>query len=123
MNLNVNEIEKILECPICLDILKEPKLLSCQHTFCLSPCLENIIENNEIKCPECRKIHSLSVQGVADLKTNITIQRILNSSLTDNNKNKSEESSILSTKTDLDSICASSDCSSDSLSPIKVVFV
>lgn len=34
-----SNIDDLLQCPICLDILHDPKVLDCQHTFC-SNCLK-----------------------------------------------------------------------------------
>lgn len=47
-----------LECPICLEKFKEPKVLTCQHSYC-KKCLERLVtrvdrEDHEVKCPECR---------------------------------------------------------------------
>ncbi len=48
----------LTECGICLSEFKEPKLLACSHTYCLT-CLEDVIKSQArgryIKCPECRK--------------------------------------------------------------------
>ena len=59
-NEKTEGIHKELECPICLETLKKPKLLSCTHTFCLK-CLEKILikeddEKKSIRCPTCREI-------------------------------------------------------------------
>ena len=34
-----SNLDDILQCPICLEILHDPKVLDCQHTFC-SNCLK-----------------------------------------------------------------------------------
>lgn len=72
-------IQQRLECPVCLDRFKKPKLLPCQHTFCLTPCLNNLIDrsNRRIKCPECRAVHIVPVQGVDAYPNNITILKFL----------------------------------------------
>jgi SWI/SNF-related matrix-associated actin-dependent regulator of chromatin subfamily A3 len=45
-------IESQEECPICLDVLKEPTITKCAHSFC-TPCIERVIETQH-KCPMCR---------------------------------------------------------------------
>ena len=36
------EVDKLLECSVCLEEFKQPKMLKCQHSFCLNPCLKNM---------------------------------------------------------------------------------
>ena len=53
------KITKHLECAICLETFKEPKVLTCQHSYCKT-CLERLATvdgrwNYEITCPECRQ--------------------------------------------------------------------
>ena len=54
-----DEIDKLLECSVCLDQFKKPKMLKCQHSFCLDPCLRNMAkrigENLIVECALCRK--------------------------------------------------------------------
>ncbi|RAR06000.1 meiotically up-regulated 71 protein [Stemphylium lycopersici] len=45
-------IESQEDCPICLDVLKEPLITKCAHIFCTA-CLERVIETQH-KCPMCR---------------------------------------------------------------------
>ncbi len=76
---SVQLIEQRLTCPICLDRFNQPKLLPCQHTFCFTPCLLNLVDrsNRRIKCPECRSIHIIPMQGIDAYPNNITILRFL----------------------------------------------
>lgn len=39
-------------CSVCLDVIKEPKELSCKHVFC-QLCIENWLKINK-SCPCCR---------------------------------------------------------------------
>ena len=52
------KLAKHLECAICLEKFEEPKVLSCQHSYCRK-CLERLMtrlgEDYMITCPECRK--------------------------------------------------------------------
>ncbi|XP_076362032.1 uncharacterized protein LOC143252964 [Tachypleus tridentatus] len=74
-----SQLEQLLTCAICLDRYRNPKLLPCQHTFCMDPCLEGLIDyaRRQIKCPECRAEHRIPYQGVQTFPTNVTLMRFL----------------------------------------------
>ena len=76
---NAEHIERLLQCAICLDRYRQPKLLPCQHTFCESPCLEGLVRGltRSIKCPECRAEHFVPYQGVSAFPNNLTINSFL----------------------------------------------
>ena len=46
-----------MECAICLEQYKEPKVLLCKHSYCRE-CLEKLVKKagkkHTITCPECR---------------------------------------------------------------------
>ncbi|KAL3214065.1 hypothetical protein MRX96_035039, partial [Rhipicephalus microplus] len=47
---------KSLECPICLEILRDPLSTSCHHRFCRL-CLEQALQDNyKIPCPLCKAV-------------------------------------------------------------------
>ena len=51
------DISEEIKCPICLEQLKQPKILPCQHTYCLE-CLKEVAKLNNpntVDCPECRR--------------------------------------------------------------------
>jgi len=55
----VKTLAKHLECAVCLERIKEPKMLTCQHTFCRG-CLERSVVTDdqgkcEVTCPECKE--------------------------------------------------------------------
>ena len=60
-----------LECCICLDQYKDPKLLSCFHVFC-KQCLECLVLQEEgqsiLRCPNCRCATTLPPHGVSGLQ-------------------------------------------------------
>ncbi|XP_076436543.1 tripartite motif-containing protein 59-like [Babylonia areolata] len=66
-----------LTCALCLDIFKEPKLLSCSHTFC-QKCLEDLIQQSSqetFPCPACRKDIEVPAQGASAFQTNFYISQ------------------------------------------------
>ncbi|XP_021948374.1 RING finger protein nhl-1 isoform X2 [Folsomia candida] len=74
----MDQFDQLLTCAICLDRYRNPKLLPCQHSFCVE-CLEGLVDyvRKQIKCPECRAEHRVGYQGVAGFPTNVTLQRFL----------------------------------------------
>lgn len=52
----VLQLVKSLECPICLEILRDPLSTSCHHRFCRL-CLEKALQDNyKIPCPLCKAV-------------------------------------------------------------------
>ncbi|XP_049270174.1 breast cancer type 1 susceptibility protein homolog [Rhipicephalus sanguineus] len=50
------QLVKSLECPICLEILRDPLSTSCHHRFCRL-CLEKALQDNyKIPCPLCKAV-------------------------------------------------------------------
>ncbi|XP_078579952.1 E3 ubiquitin-protein ligase TRIM33-like [Branchiostoma floridae x Branchiostoma japonicum] len=66
-----------LECAICLEPFKDPKILPCLHTFCKG-CLEKFFaKEGDLKgkfpCPTCRTETALLEGGLAGLKDNFFV--------------------------------------------------
>ncbi|XP_071798883.1 uncharacterized protein [Asterias amurensis] len=60
-----------IECPICLTRFTDPKILDCQHNFCLK-CLHDLADKQDqnkdfIICPVCREKTSIPDKGVSAL--------------------------------------------------------
>ena len=72
-------ITKLLECPICLEKFKSPRMLPCQHSFCVEPCLKGIVDltRKSVQCAICRKVHNLPQEGVDGLPKNLLLQDLL----------------------------------------------
>ncbi|KAJ7251551.1 SNF2 family N-terminal domain-containing protein [Mycena haematopus] len=51
-------VEECEECPICFNILEEPRITSCSHIFCL-PCITEVISRDP-KCPLDRRVLSMN---------------------------------------------------------------
>ncbi|KAJ8321299.1 hypothetical protein KUTeg_001157 [Tegillarca granosa] len=74
-SLSSTILEDFLTCSICLEIFKEPKILPCLHTFCLS-CLSKLVNSsssNILRCPKCRNETPLPEKGTLGLTTNFYI--------------------------------------------------
>ena len=64
-------VNRLLECPICLEQIRQPKMLDCQHSFCFDPCLKNMAEDlgptYRLECAICRKISLIqNLENIAD---------------------------------------------------------
>ncbi|KAL4216934.1 hypothetical protein ACF0H5_023393 [Mactra antiquata] len=75
-----SQIQRQVECPICFDQFTTPKVLPCQHTFCLR-CLESHHRSNgggnRVCCPECRTQHNLPSNRISEFPTSVAIQRLI----------------------------------------------
>lgn len=40
----MEQFEQLLTCAICLDRYRNPKLLPCQHSFCMEPCMDGLVD-------------------------------------------------------------------------------
>jgi len=54
----LEKISDLIACAVCLEVVKNPRLLPCQHSFCLA-CLSQISKNESISCPLCRINHDI----------------------------------------------------------------
>lgn len=89
-DLNIEDIEELIKCSICLDIYSAPRALPCQHSFC-SECLVPLLNKRlllkpedyqrkiiqTIQCPECREVHVLSASGIEELPDNYTLLSLI----------------------------------------------
>ena len=68
---------ELFECSVCLESLinKQPRLLSCGHTFC-TPCLQQLSAGNTVYCPKRRSPTWLPPGGVHDLPKNTDISKM-----------------------------------------------
>ncbi|XP_038054666.1 E3 ubiquitin-protein ligase TRIM71-like [Patiria miniata] len=85
-NVTVQSVlEKIsvhhLECSICTNRFRQPKLLDCLHSFCLQ-CLQELRKSQDpsgtkLTCPLCRRKTMLKGPGVADLPNNFAFSALV----------------------------------------------
>ncbi|XP_078617585.1 E3 ubiquitin-protein ligase TRIM56-like [Branchiostoma floridae x Branchiostoma japonicum] len=71
--------DDFLECKVCLEPYRRPKVLSCLHTFCLE-CLEQLHKRQgdaqHLECPTCRTKTELPGSGVSALKDNFFVESL-----------------------------------------------
>ena len=67
-------------CPICVELVDNPKSLPCLHAFCLK-CLQSCFKDrrpgSEVPCPTCRKKFQIPVDGLGGLQHHFIIQRLV----------------------------------------------
>ena len=68
--------EQMTSCPVCFERFETPKVLPCQHTFCLK-CLKKMAAHvTAIICPTCRRACTLPVDGADGLPGDFKIGQI-----------------------------------------------
>ena len=82
-----------LNCTVCLETFKNPKVLPCLHTFCAT-CLERIVSGTRtiksivvgpspdkpegiLTCPQCRKKHTIPDGGIRNFLTDFSIANLV----------------------------------------------
>ena len=75
-------LNDIAECPICMEVFSDPRVLPCVHTYCLK-CIEKHIDSESIStdkptCPLCRTEFTLPKGGVQSLPRNFYMDRFQN---------------------------------------------
>lgn len=56
--VKMEQFEQLLTCAICLDRYRIPKLLPCQHSFCMEPCMDGLVDY--VRRQVSRHTHTLS---------------------------------------------------------------
>ena len=72
-------LEKEVTCPLCLDLFKEPKKLSCDHVYC-KECLKGLAlhqQNLSISCPECRTVVQIPNNDIGNFPTAFRMNRLV----------------------------------------------
>ena len=69
--------ERLLQCAICMDEYKDPRILPCHHTLCFE-CIASVVQSSSIsgrffRCPQCRYDVCVPRGGVGDLPINFYI--------------------------------------------------
>ena len=69
-----------LKCPLCFEVLTSPKVLPCQHTFCLD-CLQRYVNSKgmvySLTCHVCNEYAYIPGNEVTNLKDNVMLTSML----------------------------------------------
>ncbi|VDP36752.1 unnamed protein product [Soboliphyme baturini] len=100
----------LLECPVCVQIFEDPKVLDCGHSLC-SNCCDQIRSFDVIVCPVCRATTQVRCDG---LQTNFCLRDLVQHHVIINKKRKYSCTSCNRPCSD-DECWLCSDCSSSLL--------
>ena len=79
----LNYLEERKICEICSETMssENQRMLPCQHTFCLEPCLRIItnFQTKKVHCPfqQCKKSHNIPDLGIKEFPRNLILNNLL----------------------------------------------
>ncbi|KAG6452013.1 RING finger protein nhl-1 isoform X2 [Manduca sexta] len=77
--LSAGGINELVQCALCLEVMHNPKMLPCQHTFCMACLTVYIADLAVVECPICRtRIQVHGQNFVNELPSNLYIDSLLN---------------------------------------------
>lgn len=89
MSSHIKKTAEHLSCPVCRQLYNNPKYLPCYHSYC-ERCIEKLIVQSKITCPECRQEAKVPPGGVKKFQSNFFVNRLMDD-LIYNCKDNSEE--------------------------------
>jgi len=76
----LKELADVTECPICKEVLTDPRVLPCAHTYCLK-CIQGWSmdkrSGDKVACPVCRREFTIPQNGLKGLPRNFFVEKIL----------------------------------------------
>ena len=76
---NMVNLEKEVQCPLCMEVFQEPKRLPCEHVFCVH-CLEKLLlrsTDGALTCPVCRNHIPLQGKDPKQFPTSLVMVRLI----------------------------------------------
>ena len=71
----VEAVQKVVECPICMDSVQRPVLLDCLHVFCTEclkqqnkGCRKSHLKEDQLECSLCKTISDIPKGGIDNFK-------------------------------------------------------
>ncbi|KAM7005473.1 nuclear factor 7, ovary-like [Tautogolabrus adspersus] len=81
-----SKLEEDLNCPVCLDIFKDPVILTCCHSFCRECVQDCWKEKKNKECPVCNRRHSRDI-----IPPNFTLKNVCESFVQERDQRASED--------------------------------
>jgi len=79
-SMAAKELDVMTECSICTEVFTDPRVLPCNHSFCLK-CLLNYGEDRQpgdsMPCPLCRKEFTIPDDGLSGTQRNFLVEKLL----------------------------------------------
>ncbi|XP_033724905.1 E3 ubiquitin-protein ligase TRIM56-like [Pecten maximus] len=75
------DIKNDLKCGICLELLDDPRVLTCGHTFCFR-CIRQDYQISQLtfgKCPLCKQSYTVPRREIQNLSKNFSVNDVLDS--------------------------------------------
>ena len=75
----LKSLEKEVQCPLCMEVLQEPKRLPCEHVFCVH-CLDKLLlrsTDGALICPVCRNRIPLQDRDSKQFSTSLVVVRLI----------------------------------------------
>ncbi|KAK3744071.1 hypothetical protein RRG08_018700 [Elysia crispata] len=72
--------ERLLQCAVCMDEYRDPRILPCHHTLCYE-CIESVVQSSSttgrfFRCPQCRSDVCVPRSGIKDFPINFYIKNL-----------------------------------------------
>ena len=76
----LSSLGDLVECALCLEVYKTPRVLPCQHCFCEDCLKQHIIKNSKLRgtfeCPSCRQEVDIPKEGVDGFPISFTLNKL-----------------------------------------------
>ena len=77
----IKKLEEQLNCAICLETYKDPKLLQCFHIYCRQCLVKLVVRDQQgqlsLTCPTCRQATPIPANGVTGLQSAFQVNHLL----------------------------------------------